>query len=331
MRDLEESFEGGADVLDALQWDELHTSRPALTPETFAANGFKKLNRPKSAVRRREDGALAWPVGGWRSNLACPRDTVPATITLHLAIENGITTVAATPGTAPALKILLVDDDPVSRRLAGLMLERLGHGRPDTAADGRAALEAVRRQGYDLLLMDLEMPELDGLEATREIVRQLGAQRPRIVIMTAAEDDREACRAAGADDYLGKPLSQQALAAALAGARPEPPPPDDFNAAAWAELCRVFTAAGAAELVQATSADLPEQRRRRDTAMHAGDLAALRGASLQFGAEALAQLCGEAEMACAAGEKETALRLGAEALERYAALVVRLGREAQAG
>lgn len=232
------------------------------------------------------------------------------------------------------LKILLADDDPVSRRLAELMLQRLGQPRPDLAADGREALDLALERNYDLVLMDLEMPGLGGREVARAIVRERGAQRPHLVIMTAAEDGREACIAAGADDHLAKPVTQQRLAAALARVRPRQGAAEDFNPEAWAELRRVFRGAGAIELVEAAVADLPEQQRRHAAAVQGGDLAALgrivhalRGACLQFGATALAQLGAEAEAACLAQRREPALTAAAEVLTRYAALVRRLERE----
>jgi HPt (histidine-containing phosphotransfer) domain-containing protein len=182
------------------------------------------------------------------------------------------------------------------------------------------------------------MPGLDGCEVARAIVRELGAECPRLLVMTAAESGRAACLSAGVDEVLAKPLGRQALAAALARVRPAAAAPEDFNVSAWVELCRVFRAGGAAQLVEAALADLPEQRRRHAAAAQAGDLAALgriahalRGASLQFGAAALAELCGRAEAACAAQDPGAALRSSAAALARYAALVGRLALEAQAG
>jgi CheY-like chemotaxis protein len=90
--------------------------------------------------------------------------------------------------------------------------------RADVAANGLEAVDAVQRQRYDVVLMDVQMPEMDGLEATREIVRRYGPARPRIVAMTAnaMQGDREACLAAGMDDYLTKPIRVDTLVDALA-------------------------------------------------------------------------------------------------------------------
>ena len=98
-----------------------------------------------------------------------------------------------------------------------LVLNRLGY-RPDVAANGREALDAVRRQPYDVVFMDVQMPELDGLDATRLIRSDPGIVRqPRIIAMTAETmvGDREKCLRAGMDDYVMKPVRFDNLEAAL--------------------------------------------------------------------------------------------------------------------
>jgi len=114
------------------------------------------------------------------------------------------------------LRILLAEDNAVNQKLALRLLAQMGY-RADVAGDGVEAVECMQRQPYDLVLMDVQMPEMDGLEATRLIVERLGAQRPRIVAMTAnaMQGDREACLAAGMDDYLTKPIRVEALVQAL--------------------------------------------------------------------------------------------------------------------
>ncbi|MBN1140102.1 MAG: GAF domain-containing protein [Anaerolineae bacterium] len=115
------------------------------------------------------------------------------------------------------LSILLAEDNAINQKLALLVLERLGY-RADVAGNGLEALQALRRQPYDLVLMDVQMPEMDGLEATRAIGREVARERrPRIVAMTAnaMKEDREECLAAGMDDFIAKPIQVDELVAAL--------------------------------------------------------------------------------------------------------------------
>ena len=115
------------------------------------------------------------------------------------------------------LRILLAEDNLVNQKLALRLLSQMGY-RADVAANGIEAIEAVQRQAYDVVLMDVQMPEMDGLEAAREIRRRWSdSTRPRIVAMTAnaMEGDREECLTAGMDDYLTKPIRVEALVGAL--------------------------------------------------------------------------------------------------------------------
>jgi PAS domain S-box-containing protein len=111
------------------------------------------------------------------------------------------------------LRILLAEDNTVNQKLALQLLARMGY-RADVAANGLEVLEALERQSYDVILMDVQMPEMDGLEASRAIHEDWPAeQRPRIVAMTAnaMQGDREECLAAGMDDYLTKPIQVKTL------------------------------------------------------------------------------------------------------------------------
>jgi PAS domain S-box-containing protein len=115
------------------------------------------------------------------------------------------------------LRILLAEDHAINQKLALLILERLGY-RADLAGNGLEAVEAVRRQPYDVVLMDIQMPEMDGLEATRVIDREFPPERrPRIVAMTAnaMKEDRDECLAAGMDDFITKPIQFPEVTAAL--------------------------------------------------------------------------------------------------------------------
>jgi PAS domain S-box-containing protein len=115
------------------------------------------------------------------------------------------------------LRILLVEDNAVNQKLALRLLSQMGY-RADVAANGLEAIQAVERQPYDVVLMDVQMPEMDGLEATRQIrTRWPDVDRPRIIAMTAnaMQGDREQCLEAGMNDYLSKPIRVDELVAAL--------------------------------------------------------------------------------------------------------------------
>ena len=109
----------------------------------------------------------------------------------------------------------------MNQKVATLLLGKLGYT-ADLVGNGLEALEALARERYDVVLMDVQMPELDGLEATRRIVAEYGVDRPRIVAMTAnaMESDRAECFAAGMDDYVAKPIRPDELAGALARCKP---------------------------------------------------------------------------------------------------------------
>jgi PAS domain S-box-containing protein len=115
------------------------------------------------------------------------------------------------------LRVLLAEDNAVNQKLALRLLERMGL-RADVAGDGHEVLDALSRQRYDVVLMDIQMPELDGVEATRRIRQRSGEDGPWIIAMTAnvMQGDREAYLAAGMDDYVSKPIRPGELADALA-------------------------------------------------------------------------------------------------------------------
>jgi PAS domain S-box-containing protein len=111
------------------------------------------------------------------------------------------------------LRILVAEDNSVNQKLVTTLLAKVGY-RADVVGNGLEVLEAVERQTYDIILMDVQMPEMDGLEATRLICQNWpAAARPRIVALTAnaMHSDREACLAAGMDDYLSKPIQADIL------------------------------------------------------------------------------------------------------------------------
>ena len=161
--------------------------------------------RPRVARRRRRRAA-AGPRRGLPGRYPRPR-------------RPGRACAAAAAPDAPVrldgLRVLLAEDHPVNQRVAVGLLRHLGIA-PDVVETGRAAVAAVAAGRYDAVLMDVQMPEMDGLDATRAI-RPAGGPQPAIIALTAnaVVGDAERCRAAGMDDYLVKPVRLDALADAL--------------------------------------------------------------------------------------------------------------------
>jgi signal transduction histidine kinase/ActR/RegA family two-component response regulator len=114
-----------------------------------------------------------------------------------------------------ALRILIAEDNPSNQKVLVEMLKRMGY-RSDAVADGREVIQALHRLPYDLILMDVKMPEMDGITATR-VIRKLWPNGPRIVGITAyaLKGDREKCLEAGMDDYISKPIKMNELAEML--------------------------------------------------------------------------------------------------------------------
>jgi len=114
------------------------------------------------------------------------------------------------------LRILLAEDNAVNQKLALRILEQMGY-RADVASNGIEAVESIERQTYDVILMDVQMPEMDGLDATRNIRKLKDVAQPHVIAMTAnaMEGDREMCIAAGMNDYVSKPIRVNELVEAL--------------------------------------------------------------------------------------------------------------------
>ena len=146
---------------------------------------------------------------------------------VSLLAQGGLAQAAVPPAAKPRidagtaarhpLRVLLAEDNAVNQKLALRLLQQMGY-RADVAANGIEAIECIARQPYDVVLMDVQMPEMDGLEASRHITAERPRdRRPRIVAMTAnaMQGDRETCLGAGMDDYVVKPIRVDALVAAL--------------------------------------------------------------------------------------------------------------------
>ena len=120
------------------------------------------------------------------------------------------------------LRILLAEDNMVNQKVALLILKRFGYT-ADIAGNGLEVLDSLKRQSYDVVLMDIQMPEMDGVEATKRILTEWqSSKRPRIIAMTAnaLKGDRERYLAEGMDDYVSKPIRAEELASALKQVRP---------------------------------------------------------------------------------------------------------------
>ncbi|TSE35067.1 PAS domain S-box protein [Tepidimonas charontis] len=221
------------------------------------------------------------------------------------------------------LTVLLAEDNTVNQRVAQAMLGKLGY-RVVLANDGREAVTQWCQHPVDVILMDCQMPEVDGFAATAEIRRleaQLGRARVPIVAMTAnaLEGDREACLAAGMDDYLSKPVTRERLEAVLQRVRPVHPHTmgecdmDDVIDAAALAAATGDDAALARDILQLFDAGLDELLARvrqsasaLDTAALFGAAHELKGAAASVGARALAGLAEAIENAARAGRIEAA-------------------------
>jgi CheY-like chemotaxis protein/HPt (histidine-containing phosphotransfer) domain-containing protein/anti-sigma regulatory factor (Ser/Thr protein kinase) len=149
-------------------------------------------------------------------------NTLVQLLTASRAGEEEVEAVTNGQRARSALRILLAEDNPMNQKVALRLLERLGYS-ADVATNGLEAIEALERRPYDVVLMDVQMPHLDGLDATRQICERWPEEsRPHIVAMTAnaLPEDREACFAAGMNDYVAKPIRAEELAAALKRVKP---------------------------------------------------------------------------------------------------------------
>ncbi|QSQ18866.1 response regulator [Pyxidicoccus parkwayensis] len=254
------------------------------------------------------------------------------------------------PGDRLPLDILLVEDNPTNQKLALLVLEKLGY-RAQVAFNGVEAVKAVSQQRFDVVFMDLQMPEMDGLEATRRIRADVPPHaQPWIIAMTAnaMDSDRDQCFAAGMDDFLGKPIRVEALAASLLRCQPrrseavtrrpapppaEPPPPPvgempeavripGLEPSALARLWRELGAQSGAilpELIETALHSMPALLDDAYTALGRGrmdDLGraahTLKSNAAWFGATALEAQCRDIELRADSGTMEGM----AERLER---------------
>jgi signal transduction histidine kinase/CheY-like chemotaxis protein len=235
------------------------------------------------------------------------------TVTVRLPAATLLAPVEVARPIARPLHVLVAEDNPVNQRVAQLLLEGRGH-RVELAADGTEAVAAVHRTKFDLVLMDVQMPVLDGLAATEQIrARPPAHGAPRIVALTANAmvDDRTASKRAGMDGFLAKPIRETELDAVLAGAAGHA----DAGAPAGrseAENIRDWVGGMSAsvggdhgklaEILHNFADRLPAQLEKMEQAASAGDARnlarlahSLKGSSATLGANQLAALCAEVE------------------------------------
>ena len=214
-------------------------------------------------------------------------------------------------------RILVAEDNPVNQQVILRMLARLGY-QADVAVDGREALSALERQPYDLVFMDVQMPVLDGLEATRAIVARWGEERPfKIIAMTAYayQADLERCLAAGMDGYMTKPIRMGILMDILrhpgenghGGVDGLPDPPEEVNYSQVLDEARMRDLTenlgdGLAEVIETYLEDAPrliEEMRRAYQLDDSGALQrlahTLKSNSGIFGAAQMVRLCRDIE------------------------------------
>ncbi len=254
------------------------------------------------------------------------------------------------------LRILLAEDNATNQKLAQRLLGRIGY-HPDVAANGLEVLQALERQPYDVVLMDVQMPEMDGLEATRRLREQFPAiQQPQVIAMTAnaMQGDREMCLEAGMDDYISKPIRIEVLVEALSKSRPleanakAKPQPTALDIAPEAgSITRAVHPERAAatldrsaldnllsvlggefiyleELIDSFLEDAPKLLGELERSVKAGEAEgvhrmahSLKSNGMDFGAVEFASLCKELEMVGKSGELDRADSLAAQIVAEY--------------
>jgi len=253
------------------------------------------------------------------------------------------------------VRILLAEDNPTNQQVALAILEKLGFG-ADTVANGREAVQALETVPYDIVLMDVQMPEMDGFEATRAIRSgKTGVLNPKIPIIAmtahAMKGDRERCLEAGMDDYISKPIAPQALAEALekwgetpqerspavaaprGAVEPSAGPPVFDRQAFMARLMGDDDLAK--DIIAGFLEDIPKRIRTMRTHLDQGDAEAaggqahaIKGAAANVGGMALSAVASEMEKAGNAGRREELAALVPELERQFDLLKIRMREQA---
>lgn len=286
-------------------------------------DGRKKLFKPFSQV----DASISRRFGGTGLGLTISKEIAErlggrmgveseqgkgSTFWLEMQVERTAAPEASAPGERPTglaplqpLRVLLVEDNKVNQQLAMRFLERLGQ-KADLAVNGAEAVAAAAKAPYDLILMDMQMPVMDGIEAARAIRAGNGPNRlARIVAMTAnaSDEDRDACHDAGMNGFEPKPITLRRLHGVLAGlansqeAAPVPPTNDGINPARRAELIDVLGEEMFEELVASFFTDADMLLKAYTTARDTGErdeadkaLHTLKGVAANIGFTAVADI-----------------------------------------
>ncbi|HEX4949421.1 MAG TPA: response regulator [Blastocatellia bacterium] len=322
--DLELPELDGFDLATLIRTDPQFAALRLLLMPSFGERGHARQARQKGI-----EGYLVKPVRQsdlfacltallQSKGVAAPADTpappVPALITRHSLKEQGM---------RPSLRVLIADDNQVNQIVAQTMLEAMNYD-VEVVSNGRDAVEACTQTTYHLILMDCQMPELDGYKAARLIREQAGpAQHVPIVALTAhaMQGERERCLAAGMDDYLTKPFKPADLKAVLArlemaaDSNSSAMPvhynvPLDQSNSAWqqslkdqltllADVCGQPAVVGLVNIYLEDSvrylADIQQALDNRDATLLARKAHSLKGASGNLGAVNVADLCGQLE------------------------------------
>jgi len=290
-----------------------------------------------------------------------------AAVLRSLGFESRLEASPAAPATRPhrldgtlasrvPLAILLVDDNPINRKIGLKMLARLGY-EAEAAEDGQSAVAAASKRPFDLILMDIQMPGMNGLEASmniRGMERRTGQRPARIVAVTAnaLPGDREKCLAWGMDDHIAKPLQARQLQELIESLRPaeapaqpvaEPAPAQEFMARDEgsprfdASRLRDFAGGSAeslAEIVALYQHQTADQLETIESALGTGQTVAAgraahtcAGASSVCGADSMATLMRQLEAACESGDTARARELVRQARAEFAAVQQRLRGE----
>ncbi len=236
-----------------------------------------------------------------------------------------------------ALRILLAEDNDTNQKVTLHMLKSLGCI-ADVVDNGAKAVEAVLRERYDLVLMDVHMPEMDGLEATRRIRQLPPEQQPRIFAMTASvlDSERQECLDAGMERHIAKPIQRKLLAAALADVQPRAAPAPEAAPADGAEDYAGFLDTqieqldreGVAELLESLISGAPRMQQQLQAALAQQDAKLLRRTAhtlksntAMVGALALSEQCADLEARTKNGIDANMQADVARLLEGYGALV----------